>query len=427
MATIKVKRKENTDTAGSLVHGELGVTQNKLFYGNQAGSSVAVATESHTHSAEDITGGILSGLERVIIGYNTAQQIEMASSSVGPIYLRTSSGKLTLKNGGDSVYSPVATEQFVSNTNISISKIVTGSSHTDILIGTPEGGIGTLSQSTFLLSGGTAADSSKLGGQLPSHYLNYNNLDNKPTALKNPSSLTIKQDNVTLGTYDGSSAQTINIETDIYAPASHTHSATEITSGTLTVARGGTGRTSYTSGQVLYASGTSTIGMLSRSGIDTRTSFPTSIPNVAGLSEELNLLSAGRLNLIRTRAATTSLTTVSSGDTIGSVPLLSSVTRGDTLLIELNMGSSYTYSHKYIMVTLGTDSTSPNDTNNYRNFSFSTFNRTDFNIYSFTVSASGSTLYFGSKKYLKGVFSGTTIAWTTANYTLYVGKVWKVT
>lgn len=73
------------------------------------------------------SGSVKSG--RVIINYNPEQQIELGSSSGGPIYLRTSNGKLNLKNSGDSGYSPVATEQFVSNhfvnkdDNISISKI----------------------------------------------------------------------------------------------------------------------------------------------------------------------------------------------------------------------------------------------------------------------------------------------------------------
>lgn len=67
------------------------------------------------------------------------------------------------------------------------------------------------------------------------------------TSLKNPYSLTLQGNGTTLanGTYDGSSAKTVNITpASIGASASgHKHDAGDITSGTLPVARGGTGQT----------------------------------------------------------------------------------------------------------------------------------------------------------------------------------------
>jgi hypothetical protein len=59
-----------------------------------------------------------------------------------------------------------------------------------------------------------------------------------------------------------------------FAPSAHTHSAADITSGTLPVARGGTGATTFTSGNVLVGAGTGAVTTVARSGIDTRTSFP---------------------------------------------------------------------------------------------------------------------------------------------------------
>ena len=44
-----------------------------------------------------------------------------------------------------------------------------------------------------------------------------------------------------------------------YTPSSHTHAATDVTSGTLSVARGGTGIASYTTGNYIYASGATTL------------------------------------------------------------------------------------------------------------------------------------------------------------------------
>ncbi len=49
---------------------------------------------------------------------------------------------------------------------------------------------------------------------------------------------------------------------DKYAPISHEHTASDITSGVLAVARGGTGLGSYTANGILYASGTGTIGQI---------------------------------------------------------------------------------------------------------------------------------------------------------------------
>lgn len=43
------------------------------------------------------------------------------------------------------------------------------------------------------------------------------------------------------------------------APLSHNHSASNITSGTLSVARGGTGTTTFTAGRILLGNGTSAI------------------------------------------------------------------------------------------------------------------------------------------------------------------------
>lgn len=59
-----------------------------------------------------------------------------------------------------------------------------------------------------------------------------------------------------------------------FAPSSHNHDAGNITSGTLVVARGGTGATTFVSGNILIGGGTGAITTLSRSGIDTRATFP---------------------------------------------------------------------------------------------------------------------------------------------------------
>ena len=59
-----------------------------------------------------------------------------------------------------------------------------------------------------------------------------------------------------------------------FPPTAHNHAATEITSGTLTVAQGGTGATTHTTGNVLIGNAAAAVTSLSRSGIDSRASFP---------------------------------------------------------------------------------------------------------------------------------------------------------
>lgn len=65
----------------------------------------------------------------------------------------------------------------------------------------------------------------------------------------------------TMFTFDGSSAKSVNITpTAIGAAASgHKHDASDITSGTLPVSRGGTGATTFTSGYALIGNGTSAV------------------------------------------------------------------------------------------------------------------------------------------------------------------------
>lgn len=83
-----------------------------------------------------------------------------------------------------------------------------------------------------------------------------------PTALKNPNSLTIQGNGTTLtnGVYDGSAAKTVNITPSNIgaAAASHNHSAANITSGTLSVSRGGTGLSTIPTDHVILGNGTGT-------------------------------------------------------------------------------------------------------------------------------------------------------------------------
>jgi hypothetical protein len=93
-----------------------------------------------------------------------------------------------------------------------------------------------------------------------------------------------------------------------YAPAVHIHSAADITSGTLPVARGGTGAATFSSGNVLIGNGTGAVTTLSRSGIDTRASFPPDAHTHPAAD-----ITSGVLNIARIPTGTTG-STVALGD-----------------------------------------------------------------------------------------------------------------
>ena len=79
----------------------------------------------------------------------------------------------------------------------------------------------------------TATDATKLNGKEASHYLNYSNLTNKPTSLKNPTSLTVgivSNGSETTQTYDGSTARTIGTQS---IPVSYANKATRDASGNV--------------------------------------------------------------------------------------------------------------------------------------------------------------------------------------------------
>lgn len=89
------------------------------------------------------------------------------------------------------------------------------------------------------------------------------------------------------------------------APASHNHSASNITSGTLGVARGGTGRATLTSGKVLVGNGTSAVLMptnLHWNNSSSRLGIGTTAPNqalhVVGMTESSQGFKTGSFEIV---------------------------------------------------------------------------------------------------------------------------------
>lgn len=88
-----------------------------------------------------------------------------------------------------------STEQTITKADIGLGNVANVLAIPDSDRNKPSGGVPTLDEN------GRVADSNKLGGKEASYYTNYKNITGTPTALKNPTALTVGSK-----TYDGSSA-----------------------------------------------------------------------------------------------------------------------------------------------------------------------------------------------------------------------------
>jgi hypothetical protein len=127
----------------------------------------------------------------------------------------------------------------------------------------------------------------------------WNDVTGKPTTFT-PSAHLHSAVDITSGTLDAARIPTLDIGTK--------------TSGTLSVARGGTGTTTFTSGNVLIGSGTGAINTISRSGIDTRASFPPDAHSHAATD-----ITSGTFNIARIPTGTSSSTVALGNHTHGSI------------------------------------------------------------------------------------------------------------
>lgn len=142
---------------------------------------------------------------------------------------------------------------------------------------------------------------------------------------------------------------------------------------------------------------------------------------------------SGGPKLIRTRAVSTALSSAGSGTTSATaINVTESLAAGDTIMVELSDYSGAGYSPRVLTIHLsgtGTATTRAATTDKDYLHGWSVFNGTNLRQYGFSCwinSSNSKQIYFGAKRYIQGSFSGSTIAWTTGDYTMYVGKIWKV-
>ncbi len=94
---------------------------------------------------------------------------------------------------------------------------------------------------------------SNIGAAAEEHTHTKNQITDFPVSLKNPNPLTLKLNGTSQGAYDGSTSKNINITASSVgaAGASHTHNASDISSGILPISHGGTGNSAgyITAGQ----------------------------------------------------------------------------------------------------------------------------------------------------------------------------------
>ncbi len=131
--------------------------------------------------------------------------------------------------------------------------------------------------------------------------------------------------------------------------------------------------------------------------------------------------------LLRDRNPTTNLTSVGTGTNVVGLNLGTTINRGNVLAIEVSLNSgSYQYPTQVVIVSMNNNATSPTSVIEHYHTTISRLYGDRLKNYTFTCSYDSQTIYFGNKKYLEGYFSGNEIQWTTGNYTLYVGKVWRL-
>lgn len=144
------------------------------------------------------------------------------------------------------------------------------------------------------------------------------------TSVMGTTPITFKQffssEKYSAGTGITKTANTFSVDFNSVAARVHTHAVTDIISGALPVSSGGTGVSTFTTGNVLIGAGTTPITTLSRSGIDTRTQFPPSNHNHS--ADDLNI---GTLSVPRGGTGLSTLTSnsVLVGNGTGAVTLVS--------------------------------------------------------------------------------------------------------
>ena len=206
------------------------------------------------------------------------------------------------------------------------------------------------------------------------------------------------------------------------AIGNHKHSASEITSGTLDSARIPNLSASKITSGTLSSDRLPSIPF-NLLPVGTLPSTVASGAHTHEIGDVIDYVDRG-LQLLRSKPS--ALTSVGSGTTRGSVTLNSTLSSGAPIFIEVNTASSYTAMPKIIGVTVGGTTTRASATGEEYIAGWSTFDGTDFHIYTFSVWYSGNTLYFGAKRYIRGNFTSSAINWTTSTYTLYVGRVWRL-
>lgn len=106
----------------------------------------------------------------------------------------------------------------------------------------------------------------------------------------------------------------------VFTPSAHTHNTTDIIIGTLPVSRGGTGLSALTTDSVLVGNGTSAVSLVSRSGIDTRASFTPSAHNHDGVHITTGTIAEARLPLTSDRLRKITISTAApSGGSDGDI------------------------------------------------------------------------------------------------------------
>ncbi|WP_299988753.1 tail fiber domain-containing protein [uncultured Pontibacter sp.] len=244
------------------------------------------APSAHSHSAADISTGTLSvarggtGLASYTAGNYIKATATTTLAQVTPAQVRTDIGAAAATHTHSiSEVANLSTELLgKANTvhthtweDITIKPDFAMNGHThsagDITSGSfsvARGGTGmsTLTSGSYMRGNGTSAVTMRtpaqvltdIGAAPASHAHTWGDIADKPLEF-NPVAHTHQAIDI------------LGLDTSQFAAASHTHSATDITSGTFSVARGGTGRSTLGAGTYLVGAGTASVSMIAKTSV----------------------------------------------------------------------------------------------------------------------------------------------------------------